>query len=48
MTDIETTYNDDSSYSDACIIVEKARKEAYYAINIALTQRNWQLGERIA
>lgn len=38
----------DSLYSDTCIIIEEARNYAYRAVNIALTLRNWQLGERIA
>lgn len=35
-------------YDDACEIIESSRERAYHAINIALTLRNWQLGERIA
>ncbi len=35
-------------YSDACVIIEEARKRAYRAINTYLTLRNWRLGERIA
>ena len=35
-------------YQDACAIVEQARKQAYHAINVSLTLRNWLLGERIA
>ena len=35
-------------YSDACVIIEEARAQAYKAVNIALTLRNWKLGERIA
>lgn len=34
--------------SDLCSIIEKARERAYQAINVSLTLRNWQLGERIA
>ena len=37
-----------SLYADACIIIEEARDRAYKAVNVALTLRNWQLGERIA
>ena len=35
-------------YQDACAIIEQARKQAYHAINVSLTLRNWLLGERIA
>jgi len=35
-------------YSDACVIIENARLQAYRAVNTALTLRNWKLGERIA
>ena len=35
-------------YADACTIIEDARQKAYSAVNVALTLRNWQLGERIA
>ena len=35
-------------YHDACTIIEQARKQAYHAINVSLTLRNWLLGERIA
>lgn len=35
-------------FADACTIIEDARQKAYSAVNVALTLRNWQLGERIA
>ena len=35
-------------YADACAIIEDARDRAYRAVNVSLTLRNWQLGERIA
>lgn len=35
-------------YHDACTIIEQARKQAYHAINVSLSLRNWLLGERIA
>ena len=35
-------------YDDTCVIIEQARDYAYFAVNSALTVRNWQLGERIA
>ena len=31
-----------------CGIIESAQKAAYQAVNIALVQRNWLLGYRIA
>lgn len=37
-----------SLYSDVCTIIEDARQNAYRAVNVYLTLRNWQLGERIA
>ena len=37
-----------SLYSDSCTIIEQARKQAYRAVNKALTIRNWSLGQRIA
>lgn len=48
----KTLTNDDfllrNVYGDTCVIIEEARKRAFRAVNIALTVRNWQLGERIA
>lgn len=38
----------DSLFQDTCAIIEHARDTTYRAINIALTLRNWHLGERIA
>lgn len=37
-----------SLYSDLCSIIENAREQAYRAVNVSLTFRNWMLGERIA
>lgn len=37
-----------SLYSDVCTIIEDAQQCAYRAVNVYLTLRNWQLGERIA
>lgn len=55
ITTNNNTHDDDAPrqsyallYSDACLIIEQARRQAYHAINISLTLRNWQLGERIA
>ncbi|PMC24523.1 hypothetical protein CJ231_04490 [Hoylesella buccalis] len=33
---------------DICSIIEDAREQAYRAVNVSLTLRNWMLGERIA
>ena len=38
----------DSLYHDTCSIIEDAREQAYRAVNVSLTIRNWMLGERIA
>jgi hypothetical protein len=35
-------------YDDICSIIEDAREQAYRAVNVSLTLRNWMLGERIA
>ncbi len=48
MTEVDLTRSYDSLYSDTCLIIEEARNYAYRAVNVALTLRNWQLGERIA
>lgn len=34
--------------TDTSFIIERAKHSAYRAVNVALTMRNWQLGERIA
>lgn len=52
-TDIEEakfaiTQNYKLLYADACAIIEDARERAYRSVNVSLTLRNWQLGERIA
>lgn len=38
---------DGELYKDACVIIDEARQFAYRAVNVALTLRNWKLGERI-
>lgn len=38
----------ESILTDACQIIDTAQKVAYSAVNIALVQRNWLLGKRIA
>lgn len=35
-------------YADVCVIVEAAQSQAYHAVNVALVQRNWLIGKRIA
>ena len=38
----------DDILNDMCGIIESSQKAAYHAVNIALVQRNWLLGYRIA
>lgn len=38
----------DDIVKDMCGIIESSRKAAYQAVNIALVQRNWLMGYRIA
>lgn len=38
----------DDILKDMCGIIESSQKAAYQAVNIALVQRNWLLGYRIA
>ena len=45
---IELSKSYNTLYSDVCSIIERACEQAYRAINVSLTLRNWQLGERIA
>ncbi len=40
--------NTNDIFKDVESIVEQARKNAYNAVNIAMVQRNWLLGKRIA
>ena len=35
-------------FHDVRLIVEQTRKHAYQAVNVAMIQRNWLLGKRIA
>ena len=46
--EILKTNNTGNIYKDAQNIIEQARKYAYQAIDIAMVQRNWLLGKRIA
>lgn len=38
----------DNILNDMCGIIESSQKAAYQAVNIALVQRNWLTGYRIA
>ena len=40
--------NTDNVLKDVCSIIESARKYAYQSVNIALVERNWFIGYRIA
>lgn len=40
--------NSNDLLTDAKIIIESAQKTAFAAVNIALVNRNWLLGKRIA
>lgn len=48
-TDIEIQYvNNGTLTSDAKAIIDAAKSAAYRSVNVALVQRNWLLGKRIA
>ncbi len=38
----------DDVLNDMCNIIEASQKAAYQAVNVALVQRNWLIGYRIA
>ena len=38
----------DNIFKDASLIIERSRSYAYRAVNVAMIQRNWLLGKRIA
>ena len=40
--------NTDNVLEDVCSIIESARDYAYQSVNIALVERNWFIGYRIA
>ena len=40
--------NYNSLLSDVRTIIEDAREGVYRAVNVAMIQRNWQLGKRIS
>lgn len=40
--------NTDNVIKDVCSIIESARNYAYQSVNIALVERNWFIGYRIA
>ena len=45
---IALSQNYNSLYSDVCTIIEDTREGVYRAVNVAMIQRNWQLGKRIS
>lgn len=45
---LENQQSFQSLFNDASLIVEEAKETAVRAVNVALTIRNWKLGERIA
>lgn len=44
---LQVTYSD-NIFKDASAIIEQSRSYAYRAVNVAMIQRNWLLGKRIA
>lgn len=38
----------DNLFEDTCAIIEQAQNKAIRAVSVALTLRNWQIGQRIA
>ena len=38
----------DNLFEDTCAIIEQAQNKAVRAVSVALTLRNWQIGQRIA
>lgn len=44
---LQVTYSD-NIFRDAGLIIEQSRDYAYRAVNVAMIQRNWMLGKRIA
>ena len=40
--------NTDDIFKDVQNIIEQTRNYAYQAVNVAMVQRNWLLGKRIA
>ena len=45
---MDNFFKTDDILNDMCGIIESSQKAAYQAVNIALVQRNWLLGYRIA
>ncbi len=46
--DILKTISSDNIFNDVQSIIEQSRSYAYQAVNVAMVQRNWLLGKRIA
>lgn len=44
---LQVVYSD-NIFKDASLIIEQSRSYAYRAVNVAMIQRNWLLGKRIA
>lgn len=44
---LQVAYSD-NIFKDASLIIEQSRSYAYRAVNVAMIQRNWLLGKRIA
>ena len=40
--------NTENIFEDICIIIDSAQNYAYKSVNIALVERNWLIGYRIA
>lgn len=47
MNEIQKTTDFEKLYGDVCVIIEQARDNAYRAVNLQLTLRNWFIGERL-
>lgn len=45
---VDSFVKTDDILKDMCGIIESSQKTAYQAVNVALVQRNWLLGYRIA
>lgn len=48
MNEIQKTTDFEKLYGDVCVIIEQARDNAYRAVNLQLTLRNWLIGECVA
>ena len=48
MKDLPLQNNSSNILQDVRLIIEQTQKQAYQAVNVAMIQRNWMLGKRIA